>query len=279
MNKMSIEGRARIIRGLVEGNSIASLVRMNGVAKTTILRLIRDFADVCQKFHDAKVRNLNTKRIQMDEVWAFVGAKERNTSPEKKKALKWGDAWTWTAIDADSKLMIAWKVGPRHAGTANEIARDTAWRINGRVQVTADGLHSYVSGVGNAFGVDDRSDFAQCVKLYADCHAPGVSGGKYSPGECTGVEIKVKWGNPDPEHISTSFVERANLTVRMGVRRYTRLTNGHSKKIENHVAMTTIFFTCYNWCRIHQTLRETPAMAAGLTTELMDVEDLMALMD
>ena len=278
MNKLTTTERAQVIRALVEGNSIASLVRMFGIAKTTILRLIVQFGDVCQKFHDEQVKGLKTARVQMDEVWAFVGAKERNASPEKKKGLSWGDAWTWTAIDADSKLMIAWTVGPRHAGTANEIAHDVARRITGRVQVTTDGLHAYWDAIGNAFGADDRSDFAQCVKKYADSYTPGLAG-KYSPGECTGVEIKVRWGDPDPDHISTSFVERSNLTVRMGVRRYTRLTNAHSKKIQNHIAMTAIFLTCYNWCRIHQTLRVTPAMEAGLTSHVWEIEDLLGLMN
>jgi IS1 family transposase len=273
MNKLSNETRAQVIRGLIEGNSIASLVRMTGVAKTTILRLLVRFSEVCEKLHDSRVKNLNTRRIQCDEVWAFVGAKEKNASFEKKAVLKWGDAWTWTALDADSKLMISWIVGPRHAGTANAIMGDVARRLNNRVQVTTDGHHSYRNAVANAFGVDRRSDYAQCIKLYGD----ESGAGKYSPGECTGVEFKIMWGNPDEKHISTSYVERSNLTVRMGVRRYTRLTNGHSKKIENHVAMTTIFMTCYNWCRVHQTLRVTPAMEAGLTDHVWEIEELLSL--
>jgi IS1 family transposase len=277
MNKMSNERRAQIIRGLVEGNSIASLVRMTGVAKTTILRLVVEFGEVCWKFHDERVRALNTARVQCDEVWAFVGAKEKNASPEQKLDLKWGDAWTWTAIDADSKLMVSWIVGERHAGTANAIMRDVAQRLNDRVQITTDAHHSYRNAVANAFGVDRHSDYAQCIKLYGN-EAGVNTAARYSPSECTGVEIKIMWGDPDPDHITTSHVERSNLTVRMGMRRYTRLTNGHSKKIENHVAMTNIFMTCYNWCRIHQTLKVTPAMEAGLTDRLWEVEDLTALM-
>jgi IS1 family transposase len=276
MNKMSNERRAQIIRGLVEGNSIASLVRMTGVAKTTILRLVVEFGEACEKFHDERVVKLNTRRLQCDEVWAFVGAKEKNASFEKKLILKWGDAWTWTALDSDSKLMISWIIGPRHAGNANAIMRDVASRLNNRVQVTTDGHHSYRNAVANAFGVDRRSDYAQCVKIYGKDSADSTAA-RYGPSECTGVEIKVMWGDPDPEHITTSHVERSNLTVRMGVRRYTRLTNGHSKKIENHVAMTTIFMTCYNWCRVHQTLRVTPAMEAGLTDHVWEIEELLSL--
>lgn len=274
MNRLSIDGQAQVIRGLVEGNSIASLVRMTGVAKTTILRLMVQFADACKRLHDERVCGLRTCRVQMDEVWSFVGAKDKNTNPQKKKEHRWGDAWTWTAIDADTKLMIAWTVGPRRSFSADEIAADVAWRIDGRVQVTTDGLHAYKAALASAFGSDRRSDYATCVKIYRD--EPGA--GRYSPGECTDLEIKVKWGDPDPEHISTSFVERSNLTVRMGVRRYTRLTNGHSKKFENHVAMTTVFMTCYNFCRVHQTLKATPAMAAGLTDHAWDVREILALM-
>lgn len=274
MNKSSIQDRIRVISCLVEGNSINSTVRMTGIAKTTILRLIKQLADACQKMHDEKVCNLTSKRLQMDEVWTFVGAKEKNASDEKKANLRWGDTWTWTTIDADSKLMVSWIVGPRHAGTANEIARDVAWRMANRVQVTSDGFHAYWDAVGNAFNCE--ADFAQLVKIYGPEYGRT---GKYSPSECIGIEIKPRFGNPDPKHISTSFVERSNLTLRMGTRRYTRLTNAHSKKIENHIAMTTIFFTYYNWCRIHQSLKVTPAMEAGLTNRLWEIEDLMKLVD
>jgi transposase-like protein len=173
--------------------SVSSMMRMTGVAKTTILRLVVQFGEVCQKFHDERVKELKTRRIQMDEVWAFVGSKEKNTSPLKKAEMKWGDAWTWTAIDADSKLMIAWLVGPRHAGSANAIMSDVAWRMPNRVQITTDGHGAYLNAVANHFDVDTRSDYAQCIKLYGD----EAGAGKYSPGECTGVEIKVRWGDPD----------------------------------------------------------------------------------
>jgi IS1 family transposase len=269
MNKLSNSEQATVIRALVEGNSIASTVRMTGIAKTTILRLMVAFSDACQKFHDEQVKGLTSKRIQMDEVWAFIGAKEKNASFEKKAKLQWGDAWTWTAIDADTKLMVSWLIGPRHAGSANSIMHDVSWRLTHRIQLTTDGLHAYWDAAINAFNCE--VDYAQLIKMYG----PDTISGKYSPSEVTGIEIKERMGNCDPKHISTSYVERSNLSVRMGMRRYTRLTNGHSKKFENHVAMSTIWFTYYNWCRIHQTLRVTPAMQAGLTNKLWEIEDLI----
>jgi IS1 family transposase len=272
MNKSSIEDRVGVIQALVEGNSINSTVRMTGIAKTTILRLIRALGEACQKFHDEMVKGLDSRRVQMDEVWAFVGAKERNASPEKR-AGGWGDAWTWTAIDADSKMMISWLIGPRHAGSAQQIMHDVAWRLNHRIQLTTDGLHAYWDAAGNAF--DCEVDYAQLIKIYGPDNSTPT---RYSPPRCTGIEIKPRIGDPDPKHVSTSFIERSNLTVRMGMRRYTRLTNAHSKKLENHIAMTTIFFTYYNWCRIHQTLKVTPAMEAGLTTRLWEIEDLVKLL-
>lgn len=270
MNKLSISERATVIRALVEGNSINSTCRMFGVGKPTILRLIKSFGEACQKFHDEKVCNLETKRVELDELWAFVHCKQRNIPDHLKSVNGIGDTWTWTCIDSDSKLMVSWIIGPRHAGTAHQITNDVAWRLKNRVQVTTDGFQGYWDAVCNAFHLE--VDFAQLIKLYGpDYSTPG----KYSPPECIGIKVKHRVGNPDPKHISTSFVERSNLTVRMGVRRYTRLTNAHSKKLENHVAMTAIFFTCYNFCRVHQTLRMTPAMAAGLTKRVFEVEDLL----
>jgi IS1 family transposase len=274
MNKLSITERARIIRALVEGTSINATCRMFGCGKPTVLRLIKSFGEACQKFHDEQVKGLTSRRIQMDELWAFVHCKQKNIRPELSGVDGIGDTWTWMAIDADTKLMVAWTIGPRHAGTANEIMRDVAWRLTHRIQLTTDGLKAYWDAAANAFDCD--VDFAQLVKIYgADYSTPG----KYSPPECIGIKVKERMGKPDPAHISTSFIERANLSVRMGVRRYTRLTNAHSKKIENHIAHTAIFFTCYNWCRIHQTLRVTPAMEAGLTTRVFEIEDLLAMFE
>ena len=205
MNKLDSKKRSQIIRGLIEGNSIASLVRMTGIAKTTILRLIVQFGSVCQAFHDENVKGLNSKRIQMDEVWAFVGAKDKNTSDEKKFGQKWGDAWTWSAIDADSKLMVAWHIGPRDADSAWKIVKDVEWRLNTRIQLTTDGLHAYWSAIGSIF--DCEVDYAQLIKIYGQTGGVGVAG-KYSPPQCIGVEVKVRMGDPDPKHVSTSYVER-----------------------------------------------------------------------
>jgi IS1 family transposase len=273
MRKLSIERRAAILSALVEGNSIAATCRMFTVNKVTVLRLLADAGTLAAKYHDELVHGLETKRVQMDEVWSFVGSKEKNTSPEKK-AEKWGDAWTWTAIDADSKLMIAWFVGPRHAGIANAIAADVAWRVGNRVQITTDAHHSYRNAIANQFGVDRHSDYAQCIKIYGDDHS-----GKYSPSECTGVEIKIMWGNPDADHISTSYVERANLTVRMGNRRFTRLTNGFSKKIENHALSVDLQCFHYNFIRKHQTLKTTPAVAAGIADRAWTMVDFVTLLE
>jgi IS1 family transposase len=269
MNKLNTAERVRVISSLVEGNSIASTVRMTGIAKTTILRLIAQLGDACVNFHNKKVRNLRTKRIQADEVWAFCYAKSKNVPADKKGHFGFGDTWTWTAIDADSKVMISWIIGGRDAGCANEIMEDVAWRLDRKVQVTTDALQAYNSAIGNHLG---DSDYAQLVKVYG---TEKIAPGRYSPPVCVGVEVRPQWGNPDPKHISTSFVERLNLTVRMGIRRYTRLTNGYSKKIENHMSMTSIFFTYYNFCRVHQTLRVTPAMEAGLTDHVWELDELL----
>lgn len=270
MNKLNTGERAKIIRALIEGMSINATCRMFGCGKPTILRLIKALGDACRKFHDENVRNLRSKRLQMDELWAFVHCKQKNVRPELEGVAGVGDTWTWTCIDADTKLMVAWHIGPRDAYSAQTFTNDVAWRLTDRVQVTTDGFHGYWSAVCNSF--DCEVDFAQLVKLYGpDYSTPG----KYSPPECIGIKVKPRTGNPDPKHISTSFVERSNLTVRMGVRRYTRLTNAHSKKLENHVAMTSIFFTCYNFCRVHQTIGKTPAVAAGLARETLTIEELL----
>jgi IS1 family transposase len=274
MNKLSIQERARIIHALVEGNSINATCRMFGCGKPTILRLLKSFGEACQKFHDEKVTGLTSRRIQMDELWAFVHCKQKNIRPELRGTRGIGDTWTWLAIDADSKLMVSWFIGPRHAGSANAIMHDVALRLTHKIQLTTDGLNAYWDAAINAFNCD--VDFAQLVKIYGEDRSMN---GKYSPPDVIGIKIKERMGDPDPAHISTSFVERANLSVRMGVRRYTRLTNAHSKKIENHIHHTAIFFTVYNWCRIHTTLRMTPAMAAGLTTRVLEIEDLLAVLD
>jgi IS1 family transposase len=272
MNKASIQDRVRVVAALVEGNSINSTVRMTGTAKTTILRLLAQLGKACKAFHDREVRDVPSRRIQCDEVWAFCHCKQKNVKPEMKGVFGIGDVWTWTAIDADTKLMVSWAVGTRDGGYAAEFMNDVASRLSNRVQLTTDGHAAYLDAVSDAFGTN--IDYAQLIKVYGPT-IPGPA--RYSPAACIGIETKEVCGTPDRKHVSTSYVERSNLTVRMGIRRYTRLTNGFSKKVENHEYMTTIFWVYYNYCRIHQTLRTTPAMEAGLTDRLWEIEDLLNL--
>lgn len=276
MNKLSIKEQSQIIHALVEGASINATCRMLGVGKPTVLRLIKALGDACQKFHDERVRGLATRRVQCDELWAFCHCKAKNVRKELRGQFGVGDTWTWTGIDADSKLMISWLVGLRDGRYARDFMDDIADRLTHRIQLTTDGHRAYLDAVEAAFGGAAGVDYSQLIKIYGE---PRDSEARYSPAEVIGVEEHPVCGMPDSRHVSTSFVERANLTVRMGVRRYTRLTNAHSKKIENHIAHTAIFFTYYNWCRIHQTLRVTPAMEAGLTHRVFEIEDLLALMD
>jgi IS1 family transposase len=272
MNRLSIEKRTRVVAALVEGNSIRSTCRMTGVAKGTVLTLLVDLGKACAAHHDEHVRNVPSRRIQCDEVWSFVGAKMKNTS-EEKVAQGWGDAWTWTAIDADSKLIISYLLGQRGPSWAKAFVEDVASRISSRIQLTTDGLKMYAEAVEGAFGCD--VDYAMLIKLYgADSFDT-----KYSPGECIGTQTAVLQGKPDPKHISTSFVERQNLTMRMSMRRFTRLTNAFSKKVENHEHMLAIYFMYYNFCRVHQTLRVTPSMEAGLTDHVWRIEDMVNLLE
>jgi IS1 family transposase len=228
MNQLSTAKRAQVIGALVEGNSINSTCRMLGVGKHTVLRLLEDAGSACVEYHDEHVRGVTSQRIQADEVWSFVGAKMKNAS-EEKVAQGWGDVWTWTAIDADSKLIVSYLVGQRGAYWANEFLKDVASRVSNRIQLTTDGHHVYVDAVERALG--SEVDYAMLIKLYGNHGNPET---RYSPGECIGTESKVLMGNPDPKHISTSYVERSNLSMRMGMRRFTRLTNGFSKKLANH---------------------------------------------
>jgi IS1 family transposase len=275
MNTLSKKRRAQVVAALVEGNSIRSTVRMTGVAKGTVLKLLADLGRACEDFHRRTVVNIRSKRIQCDEIWAFCYAKEKNLPEEKRGQYGYGDVWTWTALDADSKLIVSWLVGERDAGYATEFINDVASRLdNTRVQLTTDGLRAYLDAVEGAFGAD--VDYAQLVKLYGQ--APEAEK-RYSPAECIGCERKRIEGNPDPRHISTSFVERQNLTMRMSMRRFTRLTNAFSKKIENLEAAVALHFMWYNFGRIHQTLRVTPAMEAGLTDHVWSVEEIVGLLD
>ena len=271
MNRLNTAERASIIACLVEGNSIRATVRMTGFAKNTVVKLLVEMGDACAKYHDEHVRGLHCQRVQCDEIWSFVGAKMRNTTDEKL-AQGWGDVWTWTAIDADSKLIVSYLVGQRGPRWAKAFMEDVASRIDSRIQLTTDGLKMYGEAVEGAFGMD--VDYAMLIKLYGnDSHDL-----RYSSGECIGTQTAVMMGNPDPKHISTSFIERQNLTMRMQIRRFTRLTNGFSKKIENHEAAIALHFMHYNFCRVHKTLRVTPAMEAGLSGHVWTIQELVGLM-
>jgi IS1 family transposase len=272
MNRLSTAKRAQVIGALVEGNSINSTCRMLGVGKHTVLRLLEDAGIACATFHDFYVRNVRVRRLQCDEIWSFVGANAKNVSPEREPE-GWGDVWTWTGIDADTKLCVSWLVGGRDAGWAYDFMRDCAERIRGRVQLTTDAHKAYLSAVEGAFGCD--VDYAQLQKIYG---APtDAEQRRYSPAKCIGTDMKVVSGDPDPMHVSRSYVERQNLSMRMGMRRFTRLTNGFSKKLANHAHQVAVYFFHYNFCRIHKTLRVTPAMEAGLTDHVWTLEQLCDL--
>lgn len=275
MNKLPPEMRSRILHLLCEGMSIRAIARTTGASKNTISKLLNDVGLVCAKYHDKTVRNLRCKRVQVDEIWSFTYAKQRNVAEAEAAPPGAGDTWTWVGIDADTKLAVSWLVGGRNAVCAWRFMTDLASRIESRIQLTSDGLKAYVEAVDAAFG--GRVDYAQLVKIYGD--VPESAKGRYSPAECTGAVKTRVIGSPDEDHISTSFVERQNLTMRMHMRRFTRLTNAFSKKFEAHANAVALHFVYYNFCRIHKTLRVTPAMAAGVTDRLWDVEDIVALIE
>lgn len=272
MNTLTNDERIRVVAALVEGNSIRSTSRMTGVARNTVTKLLVDLGTACMAFHDENVRNVRVRRLQCDEIWAYVGAKAKNVSIEKKE-IGWGDVWTWVGIDADTKLVVSYLIGGRGAGWAHDFMQDCAKRIKGRVQVTTDGHRPYLEAVESAFGMD--CDYAQIHKIFgAAGDSPET---RYSPATCIGCDIKVVSGDPDPKHVSTSYVERQNLTMRMGIRRFTRLTNAFSKKLENHAYAVALHFMYCNFVRIHQTLRVTPAMEAGLSNHAWDLSELVGL--
>jgi IS1 family transposase len=272
MNRLSTTKRVQVISALVEGVSINATCRMTGVAKHTVLNLLCDLGCAAAFFHHPNVRGLKVKRLQCDEIWAFCGAKAKNVSVEQK-AQGWGDVWTWTAIDADTKLCVSYLVGGRSAGWANDFMLDCAERIVGRPQITTDAHKPYLRAVEEAFRAD--ADFATLHKIYGASDEPDT---RYSPATCIGCDMKVVSGDPDPRHVSTSYVERQNLTMRMSMRRFTRLTNGFSKKLENHGHAIALYFLHYNFCRIHKTLRVTPAMEAGLADHVWTMEELVNLL-
>lgn len=273
MSRLSTAQRVQVVSALVEGNSIRSTCRMTGVAKGTVLSLLADLGKVCADYHDEHVRKVAAKRIQCDEIWSFCYAKEKNVSSEKK-AEGAGSLWTWTALDADSKLIVSYLCGGRDASWAKSFMEDVASRLTTRVQITTDGHRAYLDAIEGAFGMD--VDYAVLIKLYGSPAQPDT---RYSPGVCIGTETAVISGNPDPRHISTSYVERQNLTMRMSMRRFTRLTNAFSKKVENHEHMLAIYFLYYNFCRIHKTLRVTPAMEAGISNHVWEIEEIVKLLD
>lgn len=274
MNKLPIEKRVQILSMLCEGSSMRAISRVADVSINTVSKLLVDAGNACAAFHNEKVRDVKAERIQCDEIWSFAYCKQANAPKTKKLVDRRGDVWTWSALDADSKLIVTWRVGPRDSATAYDFMSDLKGRLANRVQLTSDGLRAYIDAVGKTFG--DEIDFAQLVKIYG----PSSEGQRrYSPPVCVGAIKTEINGGPDPKHISTSYIERQNLTMRMSMRRFTRLTNAFSKKFENHCHALALYFVWYNWCRLHKTLRVTPAMAAGLTDKLMDMSDIVKLID
>lgn len=274
-NVLDTTKRAQILSMLVEGMSMRSVSRITGVSINTVSKLLVDAGNACAEYHDNTVRGVKAERIQCDEIWSFVAAKAKNVKGMKVPVDGAGDVWTWTAIDADSKLIVSYLVGGRGAAYAAEFMDDVASRLANRVQLTTDGFKAYLNAVEGAFGAD--VDYAQLVKIYGT-DPEGVRG-RYSPAECTGIKKTEITGNPDRDHINTSYVERMNLNIRMGNRRFTRLTNAFSKKIENHLHMLSLYFVHYNFCRVHKSLRMSPAMAAGVSDTLRDMDWVVGLID
>jgi IS1 family transposase len=273
-NVISNEKKVAVITALVEGCSVRSTSRMTGVSKGAVLRLLVSVGAACAAYQDRVIRNVAAKRVQVDEIWSFVGCKQKNVTAEKMEQGHCGDVWTFTAIEAQSKLVISWMVGARDAGCATEFLRDVEARLSNRIQLTTDGHKMYLVAVPDAFA--ESVDYAQLVKVYG---SDPEGQARYSPAQCLGTKRVDIIGSPDYEHISTSYVERQNLNMRMNMRRFTRLTNAFSKKLENHIAMIALFHMHYNFVRIHQTLRVTPAMAAGISARLWSLIDIVHLAD
>lgn len=272
MNTLKTEKQKQVLAALVEGNSIRATCRMTGTAKGTVLKLLAQIGKACAEYQDKALRNLSCKRLQVDEIWAFCYAKEKNVPKEKRGKFGFGDVWTFTAICADSKLVPSWHIGSRNLSNATFFMKDLSSRLKDKVQLTTDGHRMYLDAVENTFG--SEVDFSQLIKIYG---SNPESETRYSPAECIGIEKNNIQGNPDPEHVSTSYVERQNLTMRMGMRRFTRLTNASSKKVENLGYEVALHFMYYNFCRVHQTLRVTPAMEAGITDHVWGIEEMLRL--
>jgi IS1 family transposase len=274
MNKLTTSKRAQIVSAIVEGNSLRATSRMTGASKVTILKLLADLGKACAEYQDGALRNLTCKRIQCDEIWSFCYAKDKNVPIDKRGQFGFGDVWTWVALCADSKLVVSWAIGTRGAGTAYEFMHDLAARLANRVQLTTDGHRVYLDAVESAFG--SAIDYAMLVKLYGNDPENET---RYSPAECIGCRSVAVTGSPKIKDISTSFVERQNLTMRMQMRRFTRLTNAFSKKIENHFHAVALHYMYYNFCRVHQTLRVTPAMEAGIADRIWTIEEIVMLLE
>jgi IS1 family transposase len=275
MNRLTRDERARILHLLCEGSSIRAITRLTGASKNTVAKLVVDAGAACTAYQDRVLRNLTCKRIQVDEIWNFVYAKQKNVAAAKAAPPDAGDVWTWTAIDADTKLMPSWFVGGRDSDSAIIFMDDLASRLASRVQLTSDGHRSYLEAVEGAFGAD--IDYAMLNKIYGASSESAK--GRYSPAECIGCRKERIEGNPDPKHVSTSYAERSNLTIRMHTRRFTRLTNALSKKVENHANAVALHMMYYNFVRIHSALRMTPAMAAGVTKRLWEVGDIVDVLE
>ena len=274
MNKLSTAKRVQIIKALVEGNSLRSTSRMVGVSINTVTKLLVDLGTACEAFHDEHVRNVPAQRVQCDEIWTFCYARRENVPEELRGVFGYGDLWTWVGQDADSKLVLSWHVGRRDAQTAYPFMHDLASRLTARVQLTTDGLHAYLEATDAAFGTE--IDYARLIKVYgSDPNAER----RYTPPVVVETKVQVVSGTPAIEHISTSYIERQNLQMRMSMRRFTRLTNGHSKKVENHEHALALHYVHYNFARQQRTLQGTPAMAAGLTNHVWSVEEIVALLD
>lgn len=278
MNRLTTEQRAAILGMLVEGNSMRATARMAGVSFNTVSKLLLDIGEAAAAYQDEHLRGLDCKAIEADEIWSFVAHKERNKPDELKGTFGTGDVWTWTALDADTKLIVSWFVGDRKNEDAAAFMQDLSERITGRIQLTTDGHSAYPNAVGLAFR--HNIDFAQLVKQYT---SPREGQARYSPAVCTGTRVRIDRGNPDPARISTSYVERQNLTMRMSMRRFTRLTNGFSKKLDNHMAAIALHFLHYNFARAHKTLANpyprTPAMAAGIANHIWCLREVAELLD
>jgi IS1 family transposase len=272
MNTLNKSKKIAVIAALVEGNSIRATVRMTGVAKNTIVKLLAEIGTACERYQNSALRNLPCKKIQCDEIWQFCYAKQKNVPSAKQGQFGYGDVWTWVALCADTKLICTYKIGTRGASTAYAFMHDLAARLANRIQLTTDGHRVYVDAVESAFG--SQIDYAMLVKIYG---ADRDNEARYSPAECMGCRTIPISGDPQAKHVSTSFVERQNLTMRMQMRRFTRLTNGFSKKIDNHAHAIALHFMHYNFCRIHQTIRVTPAMEAGITDHVWTIEEIVGL--